>query len=177
MGNAMRRRRLDQLLVLLAVAAVTGCVPATGTVVPRVSGRVVDLTGKPVAGATVSIEMLEMGEAPRKVRTGRHGRFRRAEEKRWFLGVFLPVHAMGPELTATAWHQGMRSDPQRFGGGLLLQQFLGLGNPSKSYELGDLMLSEGPSDRLTPHDPTMQQTGRRVRRRRKMNGRGGHRGR
>lgn len=142
----MRRPQLCQLSILFAAVTLAGCFSATATVVPRVSGRVVDITGAPIAGATVSIARADSpGEKSREVRTDRQGRFQRGEERRWFLAVAVAAHAIGPEFTATASHQGMQSTPKRFGGDLLKQQLFGVTNPSEAFDLSDLMINQRPS--------------------------------
>ena len=44
-------------LVILVMLSLSGCITAT-TAVPRISGRVVDATGKPAPGAKVSVVSL-----------------------------------------------------------------------------------------------------------------------
>lgn len=144
--------RLDRLWLLLALnvaAALAGCVPATGTVVPRVSGRVVDTGGTPLAGATVKIVHADSpDEKPRKINTDAQGRFHRGEEKRWFMAVPVPAHAVEPEFIATASNDGKQSTPRRFGGDKLYkQQFLGVTNQSDGYDLGDLVIHEASRGR------------------------------
>ncbi len=144
--------RLDRLYLLLAfgtAVALAGCVPATGTIVPRVSGRVVDMAGTPVADATVKIVRADSpDEKPRKINTDAQGRFHRGEEKRWFLAVPVAAHAVEPEFIATASHDGKQSTPKRFGGEQLYeQQFLGVTNPSEGYDLGDLVIYEASRGR------------------------------
>lgn len=138
----MRLARLSQFLALSTAAALAGCVPATTTVVPRVSGRVVDAMGTPIGSAEVKIVHADSpNEKPRKINTDAQGRFHRSEEKRWFLALPVAAHGLEPEFIAAASHQGKESVPQRFGGDQLrMQQFLGVTNPSKGYDLGDLMI-------------------------------------
>src|SRR5829696_3465585 len=124
----MRQRQLGQLLILAGSIVLAGC---ASTVVPPVSGRVVDVTGAPIGGATVSIAPADASEArPRMVKTDRRGRFQRGEERRWFVALPVAAHAIGSKFTATASH-GTRSAPAQFGGALLRQQFLGLTNRSE----------------------------------------------
>ena len=132
------QRHFVQLLTLFTIMNLVGC---TTTVVPPVSGRVVDVTGTPIAGAVVTIARVDSAdEKPRSVKTDGSGRFSRTEEKRWFVAPPVAAHAIGPEFTATATHDGTQSAPKRFArGALLTQHFLGL-TGSKVYDLDDLVV-------------------------------------
>src|SRR6266545_667550 len=105
------------LCVVLGLVILAGCVPAAVTVVPQIRGRVIDTTGAPITGATVSIAPADSPDLKaRTIKTDGRGCFQRGQEKRWFLAVPVAAHAVGPEFIATASHRGMQSAPKRFGG-------------------------------------------------------------
>jgi hypothetical protein len=142
----MNFRSLIPLLVAAVVLHLSGCIPATATLVPQVSGRVVSAHGVPIHGATVRVSPEDEALAERSfaVKTDRRGRFRRAEQTRWSLTPFLPIDAIAPTFVATASHENVQSAPAHFGGGLTHPHFLGIGNKSKSFDLGDLVVYESP---------------------------------
>ena len=143
----MRRRRLCQLLSLAALLHLAGCLPATWTVVPEVSGRVVTAAGEPAAGAKVRIARADdesSGERPVEVAAGRDGRFRRREQTQWTIVPLLPLDGIAPQFVATASHEDLASPPRPFGGGLSHPHHFGLTNKSKSFDLGDLVVYERP---------------------------------
>ena len=145
-GRVHGFRSLEQLLVVAVGLHLIGCIPATATLVPQVSGRVVSGGGVPIHGATVRVAPEDKALADRSftLKTDRRGRFRRAEQTRWSLAPFLPIDAIGPTFVATASHENVQSAPAHFGGGLTHLHFFGMGNKSKSFDLGDLTVYESP---------------------------------
>jgi hypothetical protein len=145
----MRRRQLFQFLSLSAVLHLSGCLPATWTVVPEVKGRVVTATGEPAAGAKIRIVPADDSSEGRSVEVTADGRgqFRRAEETQWTMVLLLPLDAIAPEFVATASHAGRQSAPEKFGGGVMNPHHFGLTNKSESFDLGDLVVYEQTGDR------------------------------
>lgn len=141
----MSRVGYVRLAALGAAMCLTGCVPAAFTVVPQISGRVVSCCGAPLPDAVVAIAPAEGHDAPsRRVDPDRRGRFQRAEERQWRLGLLVPAHAMGTPYTATAHHELRSSEPRPFGGRYLAQQFFGITNRTERYDLGDLIICVCP---------------------------------
>jgi hypothetical protein len=136
-----------ELLGVLALLLLAGCLPATARLAPAVEGRVVNRVGDPVAGATVTVAPVSSAADDRafEVRTDRQGRFRRGERSRWYLAVFVPTDGIAPELEATASRGAARSIPKRFGGGLDHPNFFGVTNIRRAFDLGDLVVYDTPT--------------------------------
>jgi hypothetical protein len=83
----------------------------------------------------------------RKMTTNQLGQFRREEETQWCMAPLLPVDAIAPEFVATATRDGAQSSPEKFGGGIWNFHFLGLGNKTACYDLGDIVVNETTGER------------------------------
>jgi hypothetical protein len=118
-----------------------GCLPATSTLVPEIKGRVTTLDRRGVPGATVIVVPADPQQtAPAfEVISKRDGRFYRRAQTRWYLAPFLPAHAMGPELIATARLGNLETQPKLFGHSYTNARFFGLGKV-ELFDLGDLVL-------------------------------------
>jgi hypothetical protein len=139
-----REYRNSLMAAMMLSLPLCGCIPATTTVVPQISGRVVDATGKPVANAEVCISLAKETSAPllRKCTTDQSGKFRHEEETQWCIAPILPLDAIAPEFVAAATHNGVRSSPKEFGGGIWNFHFLGLGDKTACIDLGDILVDE-----------------------------------
>jgi hypothetical protein len=137
------RHRSGRLFVLGVSLCVSGCITAA-TMVPRISGRVVDTTGRPVAGAKVGVIPLEplYRDLAFELTADQRGRFQRREQVRWGLMLPVPADAMVSEFEATALHGGRPSRAHKFGGGLGESRLFGLGR-AEWVDLGDLMIEDG----------------------------------
>ncbi len=158
----MRYRPIAQSLVFLALLQSMGCLPATITVMPRISGRVVDSLGRPLAEAEVSIARTD--KAPNghssHVTANQEGRFRRDEETRWTLAPVLPVDFVSDFVAVASFH-GSCSVPVRFGGNITNFHFLGLTNKSEAFELADLVIETQPGPILNrPELPAVNPAGK-----------------
>ncbi len=140
--SVMRRQQLCQVLSLFALVHLAGCLPATGSLVPALRGRVVDSMGQPVSGAKVTVAPVDPTVEIRSfaISTDRQGRFRRGEQAQWFLAILVPTDVIAPEFEATATRGEARSTPKRFGGGLIHPQYLGITNKRRTFDLGDLVV-------------------------------------
>jgi hypothetical protein len=128
--------------LVLSLLGLTGCLPATVTDVPRVSGRVIDTTGTPLPGATIVVCDATRGSGHRswQLAADRDGRFNHAEQVHWFLAPLLPADLFPPELVAVASYGGAHSEPKAFVGGIANWHFVGITNPSEPAEFGDLVV-------------------------------------
>ena len=135
-------------LLLPAMLCLTGCLPATWTRTPEVSGRVVDPGGKPVPGAVVSVvpDDPNQKELAFEMSTDKQGRFHHDEERQWTLAPLLPMDAFATDFTATASYHGAQSPAWQFGGGISNAHFLNLGNRYPSFDIGPLVVPDRPDN-------------------------------
>jgi hypothetical protein len=133
-------------VVLVTILCLTGCLPATWTRVPEVSGRVVDPGGRPIPGAVVSVvpDNPYQKELAFKMTSDNQGRFHHDDERQWTLEPLFPMDAIGTEFTATASYHGAQSPAWQFGGDISNAHFLNLGNRYPSFDIGPLVIPDRP---------------------------------
>jgi hypothetical protein len=140
----MMRRFVLSIPLLLVVTSVGGCLPATFTDMPAFKGRVVNAAGQPISGAKVSVAPKEPANGGHavEVATDRQGQFHRNEEVHFGFALLLPLDSIVPQFIATARADGKQSKPLQFGGGIDNPHYLGIANPSRSFDLGDLVVPQ-----------------------------------
>jgi hypothetical protein len=139
------------LLGILALLATSGCIPGVCTRVSAMRGSVVDRTGKPVEGATVSAVKVpgESGDDFHySAKTGPLGRFQIGPERHlaffWLIGA-PPDDHWQPRGTLQASYRGASSAPLEFGKAAMGNcRLLGLG-PDDPIDVGSLVLSSSAS--------------------------------
>jgi hypothetical protein len=148
----MRIANVFSILFGTSLWVAGGCVPATWTETPRLSGRVVTTDHQPVSNATVTVKQVadhvgRPGESF-QMTTDAHGLFFHSERTRWALVPFVPIDALVPAYVATAGANGRQSKPFCFGGdGIIGPHWLGLvNNANRNYDLHDLVLEQTDHD-------------------------------
>ena len=134
-----------RLIFLLFVASCAGgCLPATFTDMPAFRGRVVDGAGEPISGANVSVipKDASRGGHGLEVTTDRQGRFHRGEEVHFGFALLLPLDSIVPQFIARARVNDVESKPIQFGGGITNPHYLGITNPGRAFDLGDLVVQQ-----------------------------------
>jgi hypothetical protein len=154
-NRMMQPRHTRQLVLAALLPNLVGCLPATYTAVPRLTGRVVDSAGKPVAGAVVVVSVADDGTpshglwqigpwqldaGPWRVEADANGRFNRPEETHWSLAPLLPMDMMLPDYLAIASHGAARSQTYSFSFGIVNWHFFGLTNPTEAADFRDLVV-------------------------------------
>lgn len=139
----MKLQRFHSFVCVL-ILQIEGCIPATTTIAPQVSGRVLDISGKPVDGAEIRVAIVDShaGAASWKAASNARGQFHRDEQTRWCMAPLLPADFIAPEYVAVATRNDLHSAPKRFGRGIWNFHFLGLTNKTESFDLGDLVLNQ-----------------------------------
>src|SRR4051794_36811213 len=91
-----------------------------------------------------SAELRIIQRSPQKrewtLRTDENGNFRQEELVSWGWAPFLPLDVFGPEFELIAKHGEQSSESIPFGGGLYHAHYLGLGNPTPKFDLGDMRI-------------------------------------
>lgn len=133
---------------LATMLCLTGCLPATWTRTPEVSGRVIDPGGNPIPGAVVSVVPVNLSEKDPafKMTADRQGRFHHDEERQWTLALLVPTDGIATEFTATASYHGAHSPAWGFGGGITNPHFFNLGNRYPSFDIGPLVIPDRPDN-------------------------------
>jgi len=155
LNYVMQPRHTRHLVLAGILASLGGCLPATYTAAPRLTGRVVDPAGKPVPGAVVVVSVADDGTpshglwqigpwqlhaGPWRLVTDANGRFDRPEKTHWSLAPLLPMDMMLPDYLAVASHGTARSQTYSFSFGIVNWHYLGLTNPTESADFRDLVV-------------------------------------
>ena len=145
----MRHRHVRHGLLATIVSGLAGCLPATYTAVPRLTGRVLDAAGRPVPGATVAVNVDGSGPGDRSwvLDADARGVFTRPEETRWWVAPVLPLDFLSKTYVAVASAGPRRSRSKAFGGGITNYHYLGLTNPAAAADFGDLVVEDTPAHR------------------------------
>lgn len=138
----MRRRSL--LVIVAFLCPIAGCFPARFTVVPEITGRVVDADGNPVPGAAVTVTKASRSgdTAPIQLQCDSSGHFYRKAEAPWGLYI-VPMDPFGLTYEAVATANGKCSKPKTINSAWTQVRFFGLG-AVRSVDLGDMAATTRP---------------------------------
>jgi hypothetical protein len=127
---------------MMLSVVLAGCAPAAFTIVPEIRGRVVDVNGEPVSGASVHIT--KKADSPGReqditLSTDSSGKFFRKEASMWGLYI-VPMDVFGTQFQIQARDATRRGKVTEFGRTWGHVRILGLGKTDVA-DLGDLVIT------------------------------------
>lgn len=129
-------------IIVVILFLLSGCIPATFTLVPEISGRVIDESGLPISGASIHLCKVNGfgGSLDEKLTSDDAGRFFREEQAKW--GLFIvPMDPFGSFFQAVATAEGQQSEIYEIKYPWSKVRFMGIGSKD-SMDIGDLQIKK-----------------------------------